>query len=164
MDLKSEIRKQHPFTSGEAEVFVSIARTHLLLSTRQARLLKQHGLSEATYNVLRILRGAKRFPVDGQTALQCNDIAGRMITSVPDLTRLLDRLDASGHVTRQRSTEDRRVVRVQITRLGLSLVDKLDAVVEAEHRQTLGHLTKAQQKQLLALLQTIRAPLLDDAS
>lgn len=72
-------------------------------------MLKALGLTATQYNVLRILRGA------GAAGLSCGDVAGRMITRDPDLTRLLDRLEGRGLVTRARDGEDRRVVVTRIT-------------------------------------------------
>jgi DNA-binding MarR family transcriptional regulator len=89
-------------------------------------LFKEHGLSAPQYNVLRILRGA------GDSGLNCQDISASMISRVPDITRLLDRLQDKALVVRQRSTEDRRVVMANITGQGLSLLEMMDAPLHGQ--------------------------------
>lgn len=113
----------------EQEAFVQFQRAASRLMEDVARLLKPAGLRPTQYNVLRILRGARPEP------LSCGEISGRMITREPDLTRLLDRLETAGLVSRCRGGEDRRVVRVAITPAGLALLKSLDAPMLALHRR-----------------------------
>lgn len=113
----------------EQEAFVQFQRAASRLMEDVARLLKPAGLRPTQYNVLRILRGARPEP------LSCGEISGRMITREPDLTRLLDRLETAGLVSRCRGDEDRRVVRVAITPAGLALLKSLDAPMLALHRR-----------------------------
>lgn len=147
--LQSEIKKRHPFESPEEEAFLNILRTGTLLASQGSQLLKAHGISEPQYNVLRILRGAK---AGGDAALPCLEIASRMITPVPDITRLVDRLEAAGLVERRRTPEDRRVVLVAITRAGLEKLSPLDKPVLDLHRRQLGHLSRAELASLNRLL------------
>jgi DNA-binding MarR family transcriptional regulator len=79
-----------------------------------------------------------------------------MVTRMPDVTRLLDRMEESGLVKRERSDEDRRQVGTQLTRKGRDLVDSLDDAVAKEHGERLGHLTRTQLKTLLELLTLAR--------
>ncbi len=149
--LKDEIKQRRPFASLEEEVALGLARTSDALSRGFEGLLKPHGLTGTQYNVLRILRGA------GSAGLSCGDVAGRMITRDPDLTRLLDRLEARALVTRERDGEDRRVVITRITRAGLSLLAHLDEPVLSEHRRGLGHLGAEKLRTLAQLLDEARA-------
>src|SRR5437867_12720314 len=109
--LKDEIKKKKPFDNPAEEAYLNLLRTTTMLAADFERLFKQAGLSEPQYNVLRILRGAG----GGGTGLglPCLEIASRMITRVPDITRLVDRLEAAGLVERSRTSEDRRVVLVK---------------------------------------------------
>jgi len=101
--------------------------------------------------VLRILRGA------GAGGLCRNEIRDRLVSQVPDVTRLLDRLESSGLIERERGTEDRRLVSTRITPAGLSLLDRLDEPVVEMHRQLLGHLSEAQLRSLIDLLAAARS-------
>jgi DNA-binding MarR family transcriptional regulator len=92
-------------------------------------LFKAHGLSEPQYNVLRILRGA------GPDGLRCQEIADRMISRVPDITRLLDRLVDKGFVDRRRSEADRRMVISVVTRAGLDLLTRIDGPLQEQVRR-----------------------------
>ena len=82
-----------------------------------------------------------------------------MVTRVPDVTRLVDRLEDAAWVKRERSSADRRVVTVVLTPAGKKLVDKLDEPITELHRETLGHLSSAEVKELNRLLVKARSPL-----
>ncbi|MFN8670116.1 MAG: MarR family transcriptional regulator [Gemmatimonadaceae bacterium] len=149
--LRHELRQRKPFTSLCQEAFLNISRTETVLVDAMERVLKPHGLAMTQYNVLRMLRGA------GDEGLCRNEIRDRLISRMPDVTRLLDRMEVSGLVSRVRSDEDRRLVRTTLTRRGRALVDRLDAEVDAEHARQLGHLTREQLQTLIELLTIARA-------
>ena len=150
-ELCDEIKKRHPFEAPEQEVFLNIARTADVLEAEFGRMFKQRGISHAQYNVLRILWGAG-------TELPCLEVAGRMISHLPDITRLVDRLESSGLVERCRTQEDRRVVLIRITEQGTKLVSELDCPVLELHRRQLGHLSESEMHELNRLLVKARRP------
>ena len=149
-DLRTEIRQAKSFTSLEQEAQLSIGRTDAVLSDALERMLKPFGISVTQYNVLRILRGA------GPDGLCRNEVRDRLLTRMPDVTRLLDRMEDAGLISRTRSTEDRRLVTTRLTKRGRELVDSLDAPVAEEHRRRLGHLTERQLRTLIELLALAR--------
>ena len=132
--LSQEIHQQKPFVSLEEEAFLGLQRTASLLLQSLGRELKGHDLTPAQYNTLRILRGA------GPDALTCGEIGERLVSPGPDVTRLLDRLEQRGLVTRLRDAEDRRVVRARITENGLGLLATLDEPVGRMLARLLGNL------------------------
>lgn len=148
--LAGEIGKRRPFDSAEQEAFLNIARTREHLAADFAALFKTAGLSEPLYNVLRIVRGHGRAGVPSQ------QIGRHLVTRVPDVTRLIDRLVRAGWVKRHRGKDDRRVVRVFITPAGNALLRKLDKPVADLHRKQLGHLSARQLKTLNELLAAAR--------
>ncbi|HUQ20370.1 MAG TPA: MarR family transcriptional regulator [Gemmatimonadaceae bacterium] len=148
--LKEEIKQNRPFVSIEQEAMLSIQRTDAILGYAIIEALKPFDITPTQYNVLRILRGA------GPDGLCREDIRERLIAQVPDVTRLIDRLEQVGYVDRARDTKDRRLVNTRITESGLELLEKLDAPMNAAHEQQLGHLTKAELKTLIALLAKAR--------
>lgn len=133
--------------SPEEAAFLDLMRTTDVLSRGLVRILKSEDLSATQYNVLRILRGAPE-------GLACGEIAGRMITRDPDVTRLLDRLEKRGLISRCRETKDRRTVMARITPEGLKLLARLDEPVQTGHRRQLGHLGR---ENLLALTELLLA-------
>jgi len=137
-------------TPLEARVFVSLQKTADSLAVETEQLLKPHGLTGTQYNVLRILRGAEP---DG---LPCSSIGERMISHDPDMTRLLDRMEKRGLITRARQTDDRRVVKTRITRSGLTLLKNLDQPVRELHQRQFGHLPAARLNALAELLEEVR--------
>lgn len=135
--------------SPEEIAFLDLLRTCDILSRPLAEVLKPAELSPTQYNVLRILRGAKE-PVT------CGEIASRMITRDPDITRLLDRMERRGLVSRSRETKDRRVVLTRITQLGLKILADLDSPIQEAHRRQLGHLGAERLRKLAELLSAAR--------
>src|SRR5882757_2818909 len=101
---------------------------------RVADLLKPYGLSPTQYNVLRILRGA------GKDGLSCKDVGARLLARDPDITRLMDRLEKRGLLTRDRDKRDRRVVTHCLTKEGLALVNELDRPVDCLNHETMGRI------------------------
>jgi DNA-binding MarR family transcriptional regulator len=129
----------------EEAAFLDLLRTTEMLSRDLAQVLKIEDLSATQYNVLRILRGS----LEG---LPCGEIASRMITRDPDITRLLDRLERRGLISRCRETKDRRMVMARITPDGLKVLGRLDEPVQQAHRKQLGHLGRQRLRALSGLL------------
>ncbi len=151
--LQNELKQTKPFQSLEVEAMLSIARTAAMLEHGVAQALKPFGLTPTQYNVLRILRGA------GTDGLCRNEVGARLIAPVPDVTRLLDRMEDTGLLTRERSSQDRRYVSTRITRKGLDLLDRLEAPIEALTREQMSHLGKRNLKVLVDVLRAAREKL-----
>ena len=134
----------------EEAVFLELLRTTDTLTRRLITVLKSDDLSSNQYNVLRILRGAPE-------GLPCGEIASRMITRDPDITRLLDRLERRSLISRCRETKDRRMVMARITPDGLKLLGRLDEPIEEAHRKQLGHLGRERLRALTELLLAARS-------
>lgn len=149
-DLLAEIQQQKPFASIAEEAFLNVGRTMSLLEAGLERVLKPYGISGTQYNVLRILRGA---PSDG---LCRNEISDRLVTRMPDVTRLLDRMEDAGLVARERDTKDRRLVTTRLTEKGLALVNELDLPIAESHERQLGHLGGERLRELIDLMSAIR--------
>jgi DNA-binding MarR family transcriptional regulator len=148
--LQKELKQTRPFRSLEQEALLSIERTANVLLHRLAETFKPYDITSTQYNVLRILRGA------GREGLCRNDIRDRLVAQVPDVTRLLDRLQDSGLVARERGADDRRVVNTRITKKGLELLARLDTPVAEAHIEQLGHMSKTQLTSLIGLLEVAR--------
>lgn len=148
--LQEEIGKKRPFELPEEEAYLNVLRTAAVLNTPFARLLKSQGLSESTYNVLRILRGV------GPDGAACGLIRQRLIAQVPDVTRLIDRLVTLGQVKRDRTERDRRVVLNRITAKGLELLARLDEPLKRLHQSQCRHMAHAELQELSRLLTKIR--------
>jgi DNA-binding MarR family transcriptional regulator len=149
--LKREIKQKRPFRSVQEEVVLSVMRTADQVAVPMNEVLRATGLSPSQYNILRILRGA------GEDGLPCGEISERMVRRDPDLTRLLDRLEKSDLVSRTRDTRDRRIIRASITDEGLALLESLDQPVEESIRRALSHMPVTRLRQLLELLEELRA-------
>jgi len=135
----------------EDRAFVAILKAADALGSEAEQLLKSAGLTGAQYNVLRILRGAEP---DG---LACRAIGDRMISRDPDITRLLDRMEKHDWITRQRQSDDRRVVKTRITKKGMELIKPLDQPVHELHKRQFRQVSATQLKLLAELLEGLAA-------
>lgn len=147
--MSSRPKEKSGEPSIEGRVFAAILKAADALSQDAERLLKQHGLSGAQYNVLRILRGAEP---DG---LPCKGIGDRMISHDPDITRLLDRMEKRQMISRERQAQDRRVVKTRITAQGLEVLKKLDQPVRDLHSSQFRHVLQSRLRALEDLLQEV---------
>lgn len=150
--LQTELQKKQPFDCPEQEATLNLLRTADFLAREAATLFEQHGISTPQYNVLRILRGHRG------AGLPCQEIVAQMVTQTPDITRLVDRLEAAGLATRARTAADRRVVLVHITEQGMVLLKRLDIPVLDLHRRQMHHLTPAEIAELNRVLVKVRQP------
>ncbi|MGP1310046.1 MAG: MarR family winged helix-turn-helix transcriptional regulator [Phycisphaerales bacterium] len=150
--LQHEIGKKRPFESAAEEAYLNIVRTATALQGEIASIIKGRGLTGSSYNALRILRGHH------PAGCPCGVISDHMVVRVPDVTRLLDRLEKSGLVVRERDSVDRRVVIAKVTRKGLDLIAKLDGPLLDAHERQLAHMTPAELASLNTLLVKARRP------
>ncbi len=148
--IAAELKQTRPMSLPE-EAVLNIRRTAGHLDAGMAELLKPAGLSAGQYNALRILRGA------GKVGLACREIAERMVTRDPDITRLLDRLEKRGFTARSRESADRRVITVRITAAGLRLLGRLDGAVARFVARQMGKLDSRRLRALIEALELVRA-------
>jgi DNA-binding MarR family transcriptional regulator len=147
--LQAEIKQTKPFASLGHEAALGLLRTAAIIEHLNDETLRPFGLTGTQFNVLRILRGA------GQDGLCGREIGERMINRVPDVPRLLDRLEKAGLVSRERDRTDRRHVSTRITARGRQVLDEIDKItMPAEVR--FQRLTQDQLKALIAALDVIR--------
>jgi DNA-binding MarR family transcriptional regulator len=148
-----------PYATPEEGLVIEILRTSQAVGRWIAESLKPSGLTPTQFNVLRILRGAR------PEALACGAIAERMVNHDPDLTRLLDRLEAAGLAEKRRDTGDRRVVMVNITQDGVAAVERASRVIQERLRRELAHLGTRRLETLHELMELARrAPSRDPAA
>jgi DNA-binding MarR family transcriptional regulator len=153
--LKQEIAQQRPFSTVEEEALLNVMRTSDCLQRAFQRRTRHWGITSTQYNVLRILRGAR------PQGLTCSAIGERMITAVPDITRLLARMKAQKHIRQQRDKRDRRVVWTQISASGLELLSRMDPEITEIPRELLGHFNREQLDEFIRLLELARKNCMD---
>ena len=144
--------RNRKFDSPEQEVYLSVWRTYDRLRALEDGLFAGLDLTPQQYNVLRILQAVAPRPIPTLK------ISERLISRAPDITRMIDKLEQRGLVTRVRSQEDRRTVFVAITEAGLQLLTELQGSVERMHREQAGHLSQADSADLCRLLKKLRKP------
>jgi DNA-binding MarR family transcriptional regulator len=150
--LLEELRQTKPFASLEEEALLSIVRTSAVLMDEFEQMLKPYRITATQYNVLRILRGSEP---DG---LCRNELRDRMLTRMPDVTRLLDRMEEAELVERARGDADRRMVGTRITKEALRLLAKLDKVVTDDQKHRFQGVSAKQLRSLIDVLGSVRQP------
>ncbi len=149
--LLAELKQTKPFSRRSAEAFLSVLRTAAILEHQQGEVLKADGLTTTQYNVLRILRGA------GEEGLCGREIGERLVSPVPDVSRLLDRMEDAGLVRRLRDAADRRHVTARITRKGLELVARVTPRLEAVEHARFRRVDAGRLEALISALEDVRA-------
>ncbi|HTZ90500.1 MAG TPA: MarR family transcriptional regulator [Alloacidobacterium sp.] len=151
--LQEEIKQTRPFANIEEEALLNIRRTSDRLQHYSHQLFKPLGITPTQYNVLRILRGA------GTAGLRCSEIGERLVSSDPDITRLLGRLQKQKLIRRKRDPKDRRVIYATITADGLRLLSEADPLVNESAKEIFRHMSKESVTALVSLLEEVRQSL-----
>ena len=151
--LENDIKQTKPFASACQETALSLLYTADGLRRRYGEVMAPFGVTFQQYNVLHIVRGA------GEEGVPSQEIGERMIERSPGMTRLLDRLEQKGLVTRTRSHEDRRVVFCVLTVQGDALLERMEASVREAEQQAMAALDVSQLRDLTALLKRLRSAL-----
>jgi MarR family transcriptional regulator, organic hydroperoxide resistance regulator len=149
-NLQAELKQRKPFPSVGTEALLSVLRTAAVLEHQLTETLKPYGITHTQYNVLRILRGA------GAEGLCGREIAERMVSRVPDVSRLLDRMEEAALISRERDPGDRRHVTARITRKGLAMLGQATPLLEAVERVRVGQVPTGRLQQLIEVLSTVR--------
>ncbi|MFL1011599.1 MarR family winged helix-turn-helix transcriptional regulator [Flavisericum labens] len=143
-DLTKDINSK--FENNRVKALINIVYTANWITGYQNEFFKNYGISPQQYNILRILRGADE-PLNVQT------IKDRMIERAPNATRLMDKLCAKNLIQRLPSEHDRRVVKIDITKEGRDLLEKIPNNFNSK---LLSRLTEEEAEQLSDLLDKMR--------
>lgn len=151
--IADEIKQNKPFRSKSHEAYIALLRTADDSKRFVTEVLEPSGVTLQQYNVLRILRGV------ADEGLPTLSVAERMIERTPGVTRLIDRMERKGWVTRKRCTEDRRRVWCTISSRGLALLEELDAPINDVDGALQDALDDTELEALVDYLDRIRARL-----
>ena len=149
-NLQAELKQKKPFKDVAAEALLSVLRTASVLEHQLTEALKPYGITHTQYNVLRILRGA------GNEGLCGREVAERMVSRVPDVSRLLDRMEEAELISRERDPDDRRHVTARITRKGLAMLEQATPQLEAVGRARVGQVPTGRLQELIEVLTSVR--------
>jgi len=149
MKIEDEI-KQPAFKSEHQKAYINLLYTAGWLQQVQTALFKPYGVTLPQYNILRILRG--QYPKPATVSL----LIERMLDKTSNASRIVDKLEAKGLVTRKQCPADRRTVDVLITDKGLALLQEMDSL-EGGQGTGLQRLHEEEAAQLSNLLDKIRS-------
>lgn len=149
MKLSALIKQEH-FRSPSQEAMLNIIVTSSWIMNELATTMAPYGITPAQYNVLRILQGS------APQTLSCSELGERLLDRTPDVTRLLNRLQRSGLIRRERAEHDRRIVEVGITEEGQALIERMEKEMQATERHLMEHLSEEELSHLSQLLDRLR--------
>ncbi len=145
-----ELIRSKPISDPYHRAALNIMYTGSLLQYKLNIALKELDISEPQYNVLRILRGQQG------TAISQQDIQGRMLQKMSNVSRIIDKLLDKQLAERRECKGNRRQVEVYITPKGLELLQKADAIIEYQFCTIFANTTKEDASRLSILLDHIR--------
>jgi len=148
--LQTEIQQSQPPSSLQEEAVLNVLRTADFLNRAFQRHVRPWGITATQYNVLRILRGAHPH------GLTCSELGQRMVTSDPDITRLLGRLKALKRISQSRDPDDHRILHNHIQKSGLALLAEMDSTIQALPISLLCHMPVDQLRQMIQALEEAR--------
>ena len=143
-DLSKDINSA--FTSDKVKAMLNIMYTASWLQNKQNIFFKPYGISPQQYNILRILKGAGK-------EISVQTIKNRMLERAPNATRLMDKMCDKNLIERVACSKDRRVVHIEITKLGVKLLKEIDI---SKKEDLLANLTLNEAKKLSDLLDKLR--------
>src|SRR4051812_46148902 len=147
-----QAQKTRRFDSLEQEAFLGLWRTYDRLKAIEDELFARYELTPQQYNVLRLLKAEHPTPV------RTLDLATRLVSRAPDITRMLDKLEQRLLVVRDRPPDNRRVVEVGVSPAGMQLLSELQESIRDCHTKQLGHLSRRELESLITLLRSARLP------
>jgi DNA-binding MarR family transcriptional regulator len=137
----------------EQELFGNLMRAYDCLWSEQGKFFQSFDITPQQYNVLNVL--ASR---DEGSGITCQAIGEHLLNRVPDITRLLDRLEQAGLISRERCVTDRRVVRTHLTDAGRSKVQEVREPLHQALKSRFAHMSADEVRELNRLLTKLREP------
>ena len=138
--------EQLSFGSDEQHLYDTLAQTHDLLAAAFNQMFQGYDLTHTQFSVMKVIQAA------GEEGIATQKIGQRILTRVPDVTRILDRLTRNGLVQRVRSEHDKRVLFVSLTEEGQTIMAELVEPVNELRSSLFSHMSVAKQTQLNNLL------------
>ena len=130
------------------DVVIRCVRLADAISARLSLFFADYDLTVLQYNVLRILYVRD----EHGEGLPIGQVASRLLVRGPDVTRLVDRLERAGFVSRFRSPDDRRVVRVKLTHAGTDRVEEVHGPLIEHNQELLAKMSNSNLERLAKLL------------
>ena len=122
MGIEKDIQQTN-FRNEFQKMSINIIYTANWLNEKMGQILSTEDITQQQYNILRILRGS-------ECPLSTLKIRERMLDKMSDTSRIVDRLIVKGLVEKTACAKDKRLVDITVTKKGLQLLEKLDALNE----------------------------------
>jgi len=145
------MKRSTPFVHRNLPRLLLQAREAVMAHTRPS--LREHGLSDQQWRVLRVLGEHAHEPA----GIETGRVAREAYLLGPSLTGVLSRMERDGLIARERCAQDARRTVVRATPLGLEKVQALSQTIEAHYSWMEQQLGKTRLRQLYALLDELIA-------
>ena len=122
MGIEKDIQQTN-FRNEFQKMGINIIYTANWLNEKMGQILSTEDITQQQYNILRILRGS-------ECPLSTLKIRERMLDKMSDTSRIVDRLIVKDLVEKTACVKDKRLVDITVTKKGLQLLEKLDALNE----------------------------------
>ncbi len=114
---------------------------------KEARLAEKYGLTQSEFRCLRLF--------NKNDVLNNKMVAERMNLSPSRLTRIIDGLVAKQYIIRQIEPADRRNMKVELSKRGNVIVQKLNDAYVNIHREILEDIDRSQHKPLISAMENL---------
>jgi DNA-binding MarR family transcriptional regulator len=151
MGLREELGYPNPIEDGGHEAALAVVLTGAMLAKEGDSLLRCHGVTEAQFNVLMLLRYQCPAAGSPQSAL-CR----MLLVNRSNVTGLVDRMEAAGWLERHPDPADRRVNLVRLTPSGRSLAKRAEMTYLARVSEVMAGLDPPEVQILCRLLERVR--------
>ena len=147
-----EIILQKKFSSAQQKVMINLVFSGGWAKSHSTKHLKPFKLSWQQFNLMRILKGQKG------KAVPLRVLAERMLDPQSNASRIVDKLVEKGLVERVTCNDDRRQVRLNLSKKGNALLDAASERIDKENMMLGGDLSVEELLQLSDLLDRFRNP------
>ncbi|MCG3110002.1 Transcriptional regulator SlyA [Metallosphaera sp. J1] len=131
----------------DVEVLVRISRVYRAVKREFNRRLESHGLNYIDFLILMTVKESPKSMVY---------LAKEVLMTQAGITAAIDRLEEKGLVKRERDREDRRIINVQITDLGVKATEEAMQIYEEMASELMKDLSVEEKERLIALLDLVQ--------
>jgi MarR family 2-MHQ and catechol resistance regulon transcriptional repressor len=131
------------------KLLLGIVRAAERLKREQGSVFKEYGITFSQYNVLRVLHS------NGKAEITTSNVSKQLLVSRASISSLLKRLERQGYISRTRDINDERVIKLKITKKGISVIDGIAKKKNESLNKIMGSFTDSEIRATLRILMRI---------
>ena len=149
MSREDDVVLPIPFSNSDSKALVSVWWTGVMLKKVSSKLFKQTKITEAQFNILRILKNLKG-------PFNQNQLSSMLLVDKSNITALIDKIEDAGFIERKKVKTDRRSYHIVLTKAGSKEADRLEVVYKDLVDEVMGGFSEEELQQLINLTIKIR--------